>query len=80
VTSTRQQSKRGQRGTIWEWIEHNILLELAIAPFSKEDAALLPEDGACVNCPKHVVIATFSNAEQAFLLRTAAESRTLRPP
>ncbi|HUZ96489.1 MAG TPA: ParB/RepB/Spo0J family partition protein [Edaphobacter sp.] len=35
-----------------EWIEHNILLELATAPFSKEDATLVPEAGACVECPK----------------------------
>jgi len=35
-----------------QWIEHNILLELAAAPFSKEDAALVPEAGACLDCPK----------------------------
>jgi ParB family chromosome partitioning protein len=35
-----------------QWIEHNILLELAAAPFSKEDAALVPNAGACVECPK----------------------------
>jgi ParB family transcriptional regulator, chromosome partitioning protein len=35
-----------------QWIEHNILLELAAAPFSKEDAQLLPEAGSCVDCPK----------------------------
>jgi ParB family transcriptional regulator, chromosome partitioning protein len=35
-----------------QWIEHNILLELAIAPFSKEDAQLLPEAGSCLGCPK----------------------------
>jgi ParB family chromosome partitioning protein len=35
-----------------QWIEHNILLELAAAPFSKEDAALVPEVGSCVDCPK----------------------------
>ena len=35
-----------------QWIEHNILLELATAPFSKEDAQLVPEAGSCVNCPK----------------------------
>jgi hypothetical protein len=34
------------------WIEHNILLELATAPFSKEDAQLVPEAGTCINCPK----------------------------
>jgi ParB family chromosome partitioning protein len=34
------------------WIEHNILLELASAPFSKDDAQLLPEVGACLDCPK----------------------------
>lgn len=35
-----------------EWIEHNILLELRDAPFSKEDAALVPEAGSCLGCPK----------------------------
>jgi ParB family chromosome partitioning protein len=35
-----------------EWIEHNILLELATAPFSKEDATLVSEAGSCVECPK----------------------------
>lgn len=35
-----------------EWIEHNILLELATAPFSKEDAALVSDAGSCVECPK----------------------------
>jgi len=35
-----------------EWIEHNILLELATAPFSKEDTTLVPEAGSCHVCPK----------------------------
>ena len=35
-----------------EWIERNILLDLAAAPFSKEDAELLPEAGSCLDCPK----------------------------
>jgi ParB family chromosome partitioning protein len=35
-----------------EWIEHNILLELAAAPFSKEDATLVLEAGSCLECPK----------------------------
>jgi len=35
-----------------QWIEHNILLELAAAPFSKEDAQLVTEAGSCVECPK----------------------------
>lgn len=35
-----------------QWIEHNILLELAAAPFSKEDAQLVPEAGSCVDCTK----------------------------
>ncbi|MGA9423534.1 MAG: ParB/RepB/Spo0J family partition protein [Terracidiphilus sp.] len=35
-----------------QWIEHNILLELATAPFSKDDAQLVPEAGSCVECPK----------------------------
>lgn len=35
-----------------QWIEHNILLDLVSAPFSKEDAQLVPEAGACINCLK----------------------------
>jgi ParB family chromosome partitioning protein len=35
-----------------EWIEHNILLELATAPFSKEDTTLVPEAGSCLECAK----------------------------
>lgn len=35
-----------------EWIERNVLLELAAAPFSKEDAQLLPQAGSCLECPK----------------------------
>ena len=34
------------------WIESNILLELASAPFSKQDETLVSEAGACTNCPK----------------------------
>jgi ParB family chromosome partitioning protein len=34
------------------WIQQNILMELAAAPFSKEDEKLLPEAGSCANCPK----------------------------
>jgi ParB family chromosome partitioning protein len=35
-----------------QWIEHNILLDLTTAPFSKEDGQLLPAAGSCVDCPK----------------------------
>jgi len=35
-----------------QWIEHNILLELASAPFSKEDAQLVPDAGSCLECQK----------------------------
>ncbi|MFP5211702.1 MAG: chromosome partitioning protein ParB, partial [Acidobacteriota bacterium] len=35
-----------------QWIEYNILLELAAAPFSKEDAQLVPAAGSCLECPK----------------------------
>lgn len=35
-----------------QWIEQNIFLELASAPFAKEDAQLVPEAGSCVDCPK----------------------------
>jgi ParB family chromosome partitioning protein len=35
-----------------QWIEHNIFLELASAPFSKGDADLVPEAGACLDCSK----------------------------
>ncbi len=35
-----------------EWIEHHILLILKDAPFSKSDATLNPQAGACLDCPK----------------------------
>jgi ParB family chromosome partitioning protein len=35
-----------------EWIEHNILLILNDAPFSKSDATLNPQAGTCLDCPK----------------------------
>lgn len=34
------------------WIESNILLQLASAPFDKQDETLLPSAGSCLNCPK----------------------------
>src|SRR5580658_386431 len=34
------------------WIESNILLQLASAPFEKQDETLVPEAGSCANCPK----------------------------
>jgi ParB family transcriptional regulator, chromosome partitioning protein len=34
------------------WIELNILLQLASAPFDKQDETLVPVAGSCVNCPK----------------------------
>ncbi len=34
------------------WIQQNILMELAAAPFSKDDENLLAEAGSCANCPK----------------------------
>lgn len=34
------------------WIEQNVYLHLAEAPFSIEDAELVPEAGACPNCEK----------------------------
>jgi len=52
-----------------QWIEHNILLELASAPFSKEDASLVPEAGACLDCPKRtghnvLLFEGFAHADQ----------------
>ena len=35
-----------------ERIERNILLELAAAPFSKEDAIPVPEASSCLDCHK----------------------------
>ena len=34
------------------WLESNILLQLATAPFDKQDETLLPAAGSCLNCPK----------------------------
>jgi ParB family chromosome partitioning protein len=35
-----------------QWIEHNVLLLLKQAPFSKRDLQLVPSAGSCVECPK----------------------------
>ena len=35
-----------------DWIEHNIMLILNDAPFSKSDATLNPQAGSCHDCPK----------------------------
>ena len=34
------------------WIESNLLLQLASAPFDKQDETLVPGAGSCANCPK----------------------------
>ena len=34
------------------WIESNILLQLASVPFDKQDEALVPAAGSCINCVK----------------------------
>src|ERR1700734_23290 len=34
------------------WIESNILLQLASAPFDKQDETLVSEAGSCADCPK----------------------------
>jgi ParB family chromosome partitioning protein len=34
------------------WIETNLYLNLADAPFDREDATINPDAGACVTCPK----------------------------
>lgn len=34
------------------WIEHNVLMLLKLAPFSKRDAQLVPAAGSCIECPK----------------------------
>jgi len=35
-----------------QWIEHNVLLLLKLAPFNKRDPQLVPAAGSCVDCPK----------------------------
>jgi ParB family chromosome partitioning protein len=35
-----------------QWIEHNVLLLLKLAPFNQRDAHLVPTAGSCVDCPK----------------------------
>lgn len=55
-----QLNQAGKKGAIefpsvarlQSWVEENIYLSLQDAPFKKEDAALLPEAGACTACPK----------------------------
>ena len=34
------------------FIEHSLMLLLAQAPFSREDASLVPSAGSCIGCPK----------------------------
>ena len=34
------------------WIETNLYLALAEAPFDREDTTLIPDAGACVTCPR----------------------------
>ncbi len=34
------------------WIQSNIMLELAAAPFDKDDETLCPQAGSCIACPK----------------------------
>ena len=34
------------------WIEHQLMLILKLAPFSRKDAQLVPAAGSCLDCPK----------------------------
>ncbi len=34
------------------WIQANLYLNLAEAPFDREDTTLKPEAGACITCPR----------------------------
>lgn len=34
------------------WIEHQLMLILKLAPFSRKDATLVPAAGSCLDCPK----------------------------
>ena len=66
-----------------QWIEHNILLELASAPFSKEDAVLVPEAGACLDCSKRtghnvLLFEGLTHADRSEMLRR--EGRCARSP
>lgn len=55
-----QLNQAGRKGAIefpsvarlQSWVEENIYLSLQGAPFKKDDAALLPDAGACTACPK----------------------------
>jgi ParB family chromosome partitioning protein len=40
-------------GALANWIEENIALDLKKAPWSLEDAALVPEQGPCSTCPSN---------------------------
>lgn len=57
VSQLNQASKKGtiefpSVARLQKWVEENIYLDLQGAPFKKDDAALLPEAGACTACPK----------------------------
>lgn len=50
-----QASARTEAATtrhVARYIEQNYMLRLSQAPFSRSDTTLLPEAGACTNCPK----------------------------
>jgi len=51
------------------------LLELATAPFSKEDAQLVPEAGSCIECPKRTGHNTCSSPTWERPIRTHARTR-----
>jgi hypothetical protein len=66
---------------IGRWIESNILLQLASAPFDKQDETLVPEAGSCLNCPKRTGLgeSTSSALRNAKLDLLARYGDQLRP-
>jgi ParB/RepB/Spo0J family partition protein len=56
-------------GELRDWIEDNLTLDLKKAPWSLEDAALVPEQGACSTCQ-------FNTANNLLLFADAATTAT----
>ncbi|HTV53972.1 MAG TPA: hypothetical protein VMI06_03570 [Terriglobia bacterium] len=56
VNQLKQAAKNGavefpSVARLQSWVEENVFLSLDGAPFSKDDAALVPEAGPCTSCP-----------------------------
>jgi ParB/RepB/Spo0J family partition protein len=49
---TRYQGGYGPVNSLQDYVDRNIINDLAAAPFKMDDAELIPTAGACISCPK----------------------------